>query len=1026
MKTTTRLLKPKTAYRPHARLEVFYTGGSVCMSGSGLLACACNDEIKLVDAASGEVKATLPGDTEPVTALAFSPSGKRLYSASRSLQQQCWDVSSETQIRAWKKGHRGPILAMDVDPTGSLLATASADASCRVWDTEGFYCTHSFTGHRGLVLQVVFSPRELKLFTAGDDAEVRVWDLTKKACIATLKDHYSAVTSLSLVPEGNLLLTAGRDKVANLWDVDTHKKLATIPVFEAIEGAAILPPDAFKALDSAPFSAVAGSSAAVVFATGGERGAVKLWRSDTGQCILEQREGLAATAGSSAPAAAGEEIRDLQLLPGGRGLLAATGDCRILLLQPEGKKKEGRLALARQLMGNIDEVTDLRLIGPLEAPSHLALASNSPAMRVFDLQTLNCTATLAGHTDTVLVLDATCTKGGATVLASGAKDNKIRLWTPSGACLAVGNGHAGAVSALAFSRKTPSFLVSGGVDKILKVWDVSGVAASLDGSASSKAPAQLQSTAVVAAHDKDINALAVSPNDALICTASQDRTAKVWRLPDLVQTLTLKGHRRGVWSAAFSPVDQAVLTGSGDATVRLWALTDGSCLKTFEGHSASVLRACFISYGAQVLSAGADGLVKLWGVRTSECLATFDEHEAKVWAMHVAGRDDSTLVTGGADARVNVWRDCTAQDEATAAAGRAEAAVKGQALSNALQDKDFQAAAALAFELGHAGRLLSVVDSALSQGAESAQAILGSLVRDLSPEKLKQCLEFARDWNTNSRRCHAAQAMLQAIILEHPPQKLRAIPGVGAVVDALSAYTERHLARMDRLRRSVRLLDYTLGCMHVLEESSAQAFDDMADAAADAEDSEQHSSESDLTPSGRLQQQQQAAGGSGRGEEDMDVEQIDIRALERVSPRTSAMAPEQAFSATETQLMQRNGDIQRVRRITRQATPGVAPSSQRHAASAQQGQRAHSSASGGSDEVEDVQQASAAGAIQQADAHAAARLQQGHHQQQELPAGRRRKSGGAADKESKRAKAALQHAASPGNKQPAKRKKSKT
>ena len=57
-------------------------------------------------------------------------------------------------------------------------------------------------------------------------------------------------------------------------------------------GAAILPPDAFKALDSAAFKAVTGSSAAVVFATGGERGAVKLWRSDTGQCILEQRRAL--------------------------------------------------------------------------------------------------------------------------------------------------------------------------------------------------------------------------------------------------------------------------------------------------------------------------------------------------------------------------------------------------------------------------------------------------------------------------------------------------------------------------------------------------------------------------------------------------------------------------------------------------------------------------------------------------------------------------------------------------------------
>ena len=59
--------------------------------------------------------------------------------------------------------------------------------------------------------------------------------------------------------------------------------------------------------------------------------------------------------------------------------------------------------------------------------------------------------------------------GGSTVLASGAKDNKIRLWTPSGTCLAIGDGHSGAVSALAFSRKSSKFLVSGGVDKILKV-----------------------------------------------------------------------------------------------------------------------------------------------------------------------------------------------------------------------------------------------------------------------------------------------------------------------------------------------------------------------------------------------------------------------------------------------------------------------------------------------------------------------------------------------------------------------------
>ena len=55
-----------------------------------------------------------------------------------------------------------------------------------------------------------------------------------------------------------------------------------------------------------------------------------------------------------------------------------------------------------------------------------------------------------------------------TLLASGAKDRRVRLWSQAGACLAQGGDHAGAVSALAFSRRGPAFLVSGGADKLLK------------------------------------------------------------------------------------------------------------------------------------------------------------------------------------------------------------------------------------------------------------------------------------------------------------------------------------------------------------------------------------------------------------------------------------------------------------------------------------------------------------------------------------------------------------------------------
>jgi U3 small nucleolar RNA-associated protein 13 len=86
----------------------------------------------------------------------------------------------------------------------------------------------------------------------------------------------------------------------------------------------------------------------------------------------------------------------------------------------------------------------------------------------------------------------------------------------------------GAVSAVAFAPRGGGFVATGSADRLLRVWPLR----SLDLEATK--PAKLRAGAAVAAHDKDINAVAVSPNDALLCSASLDRTAKVWELPSLV------------------------------------------------------------------------------------------------------------------------------------------------------------------------------------------------------------------------------------------------------------------------------------------------------------------------------------------------------------------------------------------------------------------------------------------------------------------------------------------------------------
>lgn len=73
--------------------------------------------------------------------------------------------------------------------------------------------------------------------------------------------------------------------------------------------------------------------------------------------------------------------------------------------------------------------------------------------------------------------------------------------------------------------------------------------------------------------------MAVAPNDKLLATGSQDRTAKLWALPQCQLLGVFSGHRRGLWCVQFSPMDQVLATASADGTIKLWALQDFSCLK---------------------------------------------------------------------------------------------------------------------------------------------------------------------------------------------------------------------------------------------------------------------------------------------------------------------------------------------------------------------------------------------------------------------------------------------------------------
>ncbi|KAJ1272550.1 hypothetical protein BS78_06G210800 [Paspalum vaginatum] len=813
----------KKNYRCDRSLQQFYTGGPFAVGraapggggdGEGgteaeaFLACACGGEVRVVSAADASaIGEPVDGDSEAITALALSPDSRLLFAAGHSRLIRVWDLASRTCIRSWK-GHDGPIMAMACHASGGLLATAGADKKVCVWDVDGGFCTHFLRGHTGVVTTIMFhkDPKRLLLFSGSEDGTVRVWNLETKKCDAVLKEHFSAVTSLALSDDGQTLLSAGRDKVVTVWDIRKYSSKRTIATYEMIEAVSFI-------ASGSELLACLGIELANIkektdayFLTVGERGVVRIWCLESARCIFEQQTSDVTVNSENEETRRG--FTSAVMLPNDQGLLCVTADQQFLFYCPQ-KSDDGsfQLSLYRRLIGYNDEILDLKFVG--EEEQYLAVATNLEQVRVYDVASMSCSYVLAGHTEIVVCIDTCVSASGKTLIVTGSKDNTVRLWDAERrSCIGIGKGHLGAVGSVAFSKKAKNFFVSGSSDRTIKVWTWDETL----GDADDEVP--LRAKAVVAAHDKDINSLSISPNDGLVCSGSEDRTACIWKLPNLVSSVVLKGHKRGIWSVEFSPVEQCVMTSSGDRTIKIWSVADGSCLKTFEGHTSSVLRASFLSRGTQVVSCGSDGLVKLWTIKTNECIGTYDKHDGKVWALAV-GRKTEMLATGGTDSILNLWHDCTMEDKQEDFRKKEEEVLRGQELENAVSDSDYTKAIQLAFELRRPHRLLELF-SQLARKADSDGPIEKALL-GLPKDGLRVLMEYVREWNTKPKFCHVAQFVLFRVLRALPPTDILEVKGISELLEGLIPYSQRHFSRVDRLVRSTFLLDYTLMRMSVVD-----------------------------------------------------------------------------------------------------------------------------------------------------------------------------------------------------------------
>ncbi|XP_058521105.1 autophagy-related protein 16-1 isoform X2 [Ochotona princeps] len=126
------------------------------------------------------------------------------------------------------------------------------------------------------------------------------------------------------------------------------------------------------------------------------------------------------------------------------------------------------------------------------------------------------------------------------------------------------------------------------------------------------------------AHDGEVNAVQFSPGSRLLATGGMDRKVKLWEVSgDKCEFKgSLSGSNAGLTSIEFDSAGSYLLAASNDFASRIWTVDDYRLRHTLTGHSGKVLSAKFLLDNARIVSGSHDRTLKLWDLRSKVCIKT--------------------------------------------------------------------------------------------------------------------------------------------------------------------------------------------------------------------------------------------------------------------------------------------------------------------------------------------------------------------------------------------------------------------
>ncbi len=385
----------------------------------------------LWNASTGASIGSLAGHAEPLRAIAYSPSGEQLATASVDSTIRVWDVRSgiTTAVLA---GHTETVRSVIFSADGRYILSASDDKTARLWDAKTALPLLTLLGHTESVRSAIFSPDMKRVVTTSVDRSVRVWYIQDGKTLVNLTGHKQWVCSATYSPDGRNIVTASEDWTARIWDAATGTEQKKLIGHKSDVRSAVYSPDGTRIL------------------TASNDRTARVWDARTGQLLFVLEGEHSDTVQSAAYSLDGQRI------------VTSSSDKTAIIWDAAKHTKLQTFSGHSKLLHSAYFSPD---------GTRILTTSGDKTARIWNAQTGATIAVLSGHQDEVF--SGRYSPDGKLVV-TGALDNMAYVWDANAHTgdryLLQLQGHAGGVWSTEFSPDSQQVLTASN-DQTARIWD---------------------------------------------------------------------------------------------------------------------------------------------------------------------------------------------------------------------------------------------------------------------------------------------------------------------------------------------------------------------------------------------------------------------------------------------------------------------------------------------------------------------------------------------------------------------------